>query len=93
MRSECDTLTVFLVGGTIRSVNARGESKDTVRNPGDVAYTAHGPETHTEEEAVDGSPARNHRQARNSEKGEGVAAHAESNVSQLRPEREWDACR
>jgi hypothetical protein len=49
-----DTVTVFLTGGTIRSVDAQGASRDIVRKPGDAVYAAHGPQTHTEE-ALGGS--------------------------------------
>ena len=50
-----DSVTVFLEGGTLRAVTAQGEIKDTARRPGDVVFTAHRAETHTEE-AVTGSP-------------------------------------
>ena len=46
---DLDSVTVFLERGTIRSVTALGEVKDTPRNPGDVVYSAHSAETHTEE--------------------------------------------
>jgi hypothetical protein len=50
-----DTVAVFLTGGSIRLVDTKGASKDVERKPGDVVYTAHGPESHTEE-AVSGAP-------------------------------------
>ena len=50
-----DSVTVFLEGGTIRSVTAQGEVKDISRNPGDVVYSAHSAEIRTEQ-AVTGSP-------------------------------------
>lgn len=50
-----DTVVVFLTGGTIRSANAKGVKTEVARKPGDVIYTAHSNETHTEE-VVSGSP-------------------------------------
>lgn len=50
-----DSVTVFLDGGTIRSTTDQGDAKDTVRNHGDVVYTAHEMKAHTEQ-AVKGSP-------------------------------------
>jgi quercetin dioxygenase-like cupin family protein len=50
-----DSVIVFLVGGTIRSVTNRGESKDTTRQANDVVYFPHNTVLHTEE-AVQGSP-------------------------------------
>jgi hypothetical protein len=46
---------VFLDGGTIRSIEDRGESNDITRSAGEVAYFAHTPDPHTEE-AVQGLP-------------------------------------
>jgi predicted metal-dependent enzyme (double-stranded beta helix superfamily) len=51
---DLDSVTVFLAGGTIRSLTALGDVKDTVRSPGDVVYSARSAETRTEE-AVTGS--------------------------------------
>ena len=50
-----DSVTVFLDGGTIRSIADGGKPKDTARNPGEVVYSAHSTPAHSEE-AVSGSP-------------------------------------
>jgi len=50
-----DSVTVFLGGGTIRSIADGGKPKDTARSPGEVVYSAHSTSAHSEE-AVIGSP-------------------------------------
>ncbi len=49
------SVTVFLDGGTIRSVTGQGRPKDIVRRQGEVVYSADGIDEHTEQ-AVSGSP-------------------------------------
>ena len=49
------SVTVFLDGGTIRSVTGEGRPKDTVWRQGEVFYSADGIDEHTEQ-AVSGSP-------------------------------------
>jgi quercetin dioxygenase-like cupin family protein len=46
---DLDSVTVFLESGTIRSVTAQDDVKDTVRNAGEAVYSARNTETHTEE--------------------------------------------
>jgi quercetin dioxygenase-like cupin family protein len=50
-----DSVTVFLEGGTIRSVADGGGTSDAVRKAGDVVYSPYTVDAHTEE-AVRGSP-------------------------------------
>ena len=50
-----DFVTVFLEGGRIRSIAEQGGTKDTTRRAGEVVYSLHSPDPHTEE-AVEGSP-------------------------------------
>jgi quercetin dioxygenase-like cupin family protein len=52
---DFDSVTVFVVGGTVRSVDTHGVAKTDERKAGDVIYTPRGSETLTEEAAA-GSP-------------------------------------
>jgi quercetin dioxygenase-like cupin family protein len=50
-----DSVTVFLEGGTIRSQRDQAEATEAVRKAGDVVYSSHSLEAHTDN-AGSGSP-------------------------------------
>jgi quercetin dioxygenase-like cupin family protein len=58
IQMDFDSVTVFLVGGTMRYWNSQGDMVNVVRKPGDVVYTARGSGMPSDQawEAVDGSP-------------------------------------